>query len=67
MPDSPLLFPRCKSRVRVSFPRTNPNGRRDLDLLVTWRGRLYGGIGEPLPLIYGTIALMLNRPGRWWR
>lgn len=51
----------CPRGWRVSFPKTGPNRERDLDLLLPG----YHAIGQPRWVLYGALARLFGRPGRW--
>jgi hypothetical protein len=50
--------------MRVGFPRTAPDGGRDLYLELHWRGRTFDSIGRPMWVLYGALAWLFDRPGR---
>lgn len=50
-------------RLRLSLPRTAPDGRRDLDLEIRAFGRRYHSIGRPMWVLYGALAWLFNRHG----
>jgi hypothetical protein len=56
--------PAKSRRNRIAFPKTAPNGGRDLDLELHWRGRTFHSIGRPLWVLNGALAWVFNRPGR---